>query len=72
VRMSEGCGVYHIRKGRGLMFPYTVYHGCEWPYCKVVAVTMTLRGAHRAIERDKRKLAKPDPLPDPLVWVEGQ
>jgi hypothetical protein len=58
---------YHVRKTRFWIWPYTVYYGGEYPRCTVVSITMSLRGARRAIKRDKARRARPLPPVPPIV-----
>lgn len=58
--------MYHIRKGKDWIWPYTVIRGSS----SVITICMTLPGAKRAIERDKAKRAKPLKPLDPIVWQE--
>lgn len=56
-------GDYWVWKDDSAFFPFVVRRGLNYPYCDIVSVAATRRGAIRIIKKDKRKgyHGHPDP-----------
>jgi hypothetical protein len=62
-------GYYEIRRRHWCW--YSLFKGGPYPRCSVVGVYFTLRGARRAIARDRRNFERPLQSPGPVVHTEG-